>query len=54
MRYGEHLEDNFRALHQKLRQMLYRPKPGRRVEIAKEDGTMRPLAGGGTQDAEPP
>jgi RNA-directed DNA polymerase len=42
-RYGAQLEDNLQALHQKLRQMAYRPKPVRRVEIPKEDGTMRPL-----------
>ena len=41
--YGEHLEDNLRELHQRLRQMSYRPQPVRRVEILKEDGTMRPL-----------
>ena len=37
--YGQHLEDNLQALHQKLHQMSYRPQPVRRVEIPKEDGT---------------
>jgi RNA-directed DNA polymerase len=41
--YGERLEDNLQRLHQQLRQMAYRPKPVRRVEIPKADGTMRPL-----------
>jgi group II intron reverse transcriptase/maturase len=48
--YGEHLEDNLRALHEKLRQLSYRPKPVRRVEIPKEDGTMRPLGISCTED----
>jgi RNA-directed DNA polymerase len=41
--YGKNLEDNLRELHQKLRQQSYRPQAVRRVEIPKEDGTMRPL-----------
>jgi hypothetical protein len=40
---GEHPEATLRALHQKLRQMSYRPQPVRRVDIPNEDGTMRPL-----------
>jgi RNA-directed DNA polymerase len=41
--YAQHLEANLQTLHQKLHQRSYRPKPVRRVEIPKEDGTMRPL-----------
>jgi RNA-directed DNA polymerase len=41
--YGQNLEANLQALHQKLCQMSYRPKPVRRVEIPKEDGSTRPL-----------
>lgn len=48
--YGQHLEANLRALHQKLHQMSYRPKPVRRVEIPKEDGSMRPLGISCTED----
>ena len=49
-RYGQNLEANLLALHQKLRQMSYRPQPVRRVEIPKEDGTMRPLGISCTED----
>jgi RNA-directed DNA polymerase len=41
--YGQNLEANLQALHQKLRQRSYRPQPVRRVEIPKADGPMRPL-----------
>ncbi|HSF33595.1 MAG TPA: hypothetical protein VLK82_24395 [Candidatus Tectomicrobia bacterium] len=41
--YGQNLEANLQALHQKLHQRSYRPQPVRRVEIPKGDGTMRPL-----------
>src|SRR5499427_1294445 len=48
--YGQHLEANLQALHDKLHRMSYRPKPVRRVEIPKEDGTMRPLGISCTED----
>lgn len=41
--YGQHLEDNLQALHQKLHQRAYRPQPVRRVEIPKDNGGTRPL-----------
>jgi RNA-directed DNA polymerase len=41
--YRQNLEENLQALHQKLHQMSYRPKPVRRVEIPKDDGSTRPL-----------
>ncbi len=41
--YGQNLEANLQALHQKLHRMSYRPQPVRRVEIPKEDGSTRPL-----------
>jgi len=42
--YGQNLEENLRALHQKLRQMSYRPQPVRRVEIPRR---MAPYASWG-------
>jgi len=48
--YAQRLEANLQELHQKLHQRSYRPKPVRRVEIPKEDGTMRPLGISGTED----
>src|SRR5512132_315473 len=48
--YGQHLEANLQELHQKLHQRSYRPQPVRRVEIPKEDGTMRPLGISCTED----
>src|SRR5262249_1348967 len=41
--YGQHLEANLQALPAKLHRMSYRPQPVRRVEIPKDDGSMRPL-----------
>jgi RNA-directed DNA polymerase len=41
--YGQDLEANLQDLHRRLHQMAYRPKPVRRVEIPKEDGSTRPL-----------
>src|SRR5918992_671053 len=49
-RYGQHLEANLQALHQKLHRMSYRPQPVRRVEIPKADGTLRPLGISGIED----
>ena len=48
--YAQHLEANLQELHRKLHQRSYRPKPVRRVEIPKEDGTMRPLGIRCTED----
>ncbi|MDH5229618.1 MAG: reverse transcriptase domain-containing protein [Gammaproteobacteria bacterium] len=42
--FNEHREEHLIELHRKLRQGQYRPKPTRRVFIAKEDGTKRPLS----------
>ena len=41
--YGQNLEENLRTLVNSLKTMSYKPKPVRRVEILKEDGTTRPL-----------
>jgi len=41
--YGEHLEDNLRALAEKLKSGAYRAKPVRRVFIPKPDGRQRPI-----------
>ena len=41
--YGHNLEANLQALHRHLRQMSYRPRPVRRVEIPKDDDSTRPL-----------
>lgn len=41
--YGQDLEANLQDLHRRLHQMADRPKPVRRVEIPKEDGSTRPL-----------
>jgi group II intron reverse transcriptase/maturase len=41
--YGQHLEANLQALHEKWPQMSYRPQPARQVEIPKADGSRRPL-----------
>jgi retron-type reverse transcriptase len=40
--YGQDLEAHLQALHQRLHQMSYRPKPVRRADIPKEDGRTRP------------
>ena len=41
--YGERLEENLKALSERLQKGGYRAKPVRRVFIAKADGKQRPL-----------
>ena len=41
--FGEDLEDNLRDLSARLKREAYRARPGRRANIKKEDGRMRPL-----------
>jgi group II intron reverse transcriptase/maturase len=41
--YGEHLEDNLRALHTRMRERRYRHQPIRRVHIPKAPGKTRPI-----------
>jgi RNA-directed DNA polymerase len=41
--YGEQLEDNLRALAERVKRGAYRAKPVRRVYIPKADGRQRPL-----------
>lgn len=42
--YGEKLEENINNLVKRIRRGTYKPKPARITEIAKEDGSTRPLA----------
>ena len=48
--YGEHLEDNLRALHQRLREQRYRHQPIRRVHIPKGPDKTRPIGISTTED----
>ena len=41
--YGQNLEANLRGLHERLKTMLYRHQPIRRVHIPKEKGKTRPI-----------
>ena len=41
--YGEHLEDNLRTLHTRMREGRYRHQPIRRVHIPKAPGKTRPI-----------
>ena len=48
--YGKNLTENLEKLIRKIRNGTYQPKPSRLVEIAKEDGSKRPLAISCTED----
>lgn len=41
--YAEHLDENLRALHERLRSGRYQAAPVERVWIEKEDGSQRPI-----------
>jgi len=41
--YGQHLPENLRGLHERLRTQRWRHQPIRRVHIPKEQGKTRPL-----------
>jgi retron-type reverse transcriptase len=41
--YAEHLDENLRDLHERLRSGRYQAAPVERVWIEKEDGRQRPI-----------
>jgi group II intron reverse transcriptase/maturase len=49
-RYGEDLEGNLRALHQRLKQQRYRHQPLRRVHIPKGNGRTRKIGVAALED----
>lgn len=48
--YGLNLGENLRRLVESLKEMSYRPKPVKQVEIQKEDGSLRKLGISSTED----
>jgi group II intron reverse transcriptase/maturase len=48
--YGDHLEENLRDLHQRMKEMRYRHQPIRRVHIPKSNGKTRPIGVSTTED----
>ena len=41
--YGDNLEENVKALVERLKRKSYKPQPARRVEVPKDNGKTRPL-----------
>ena len=48
--YGQHLEENLRGLHERLKSMRYRHQPIRRVHIPKAKGKTRPIGTSSVED----
>jgi len=48
--YGQNLEENLRALHARLKGMIYRHQPIRRVHIPKDKNRTRPIGISATED----